>query len=98
MRCLARLLKGIQWVETRLNGSCNEIYEHGENPYGTTAAPDCFPIQTTVGRTEFVLLPQNDTFWHRPDTSASSLRNKACASYGTMAATCVSDMHTAAIA
>jgi len=61
MRCLARLLKGLQWVKTRFNGSCNEIYERGENPYRTTAAPDCFPIQTTVGRTEFVLLPQKET-------------------------------------
>ncbi len=26
-----------------LNGSCNEIYEPGENPYETKAAPDCFP-------------------------------------------------------
>lgn len=24
-----------------LNGGCNEIYEPGENPYRTTAAPDC---------------------------------------------------------
>jgi hypothetical protein len=25
-----------------LNGSCNEFYEPGENPYNTGAAPDCF--------------------------------------------------------
>jgi hypothetical protein len=61
MRCLARVLKDLQWVENRLNDSCNEIYEHGANPYGTTAAPDCFPIQTTADRTEFVLLLQKDT-------------------------------------
>jgi hypothetical protein len=24
-----------------LNGSCNEFYEPGENPYDTEAAPDC---------------------------------------------------------
>lgn len=28
-----------------LNGSCNEIYEPGENPYHTTAAPDCIPSE-----------------------------------------------------
>jgi hypothetical protein len=28
-----------------LNGSCNEIYEPGENPYETKAAPDCFPTK-----------------------------------------------------
>ncbi|MBV9270101.1 MAG: hypothetical protein JO165_03345 [Candidatus Eremiobacteraeota bacterium] len=26
-----------------LNGSCNEFYEPGENPYATRAGPGCFP-------------------------------------------------------
>ena len=26
-----------------LNGSCNEFYQPGENPYTTHAVPDCFP-------------------------------------------------------
>jgi hypothetical protein len=28
-----------------LNGSCNEFYEPGENPYETKAAPDCIPTK-----------------------------------------------------
>lgn len=32
------------WYEV-LNGTCNEIYEPGENPYFTVAAPYCVPIE-----------------------------------------------------
>jgi hypothetical protein len=28
-----------------LNGSCNEVYEPGENPYRTFPVPDCFPTK-----------------------------------------------------
>jgi hypothetical protein len=28
-----------------LNGTCNEVYEPGENPYGTFPMPDCFPTK-----------------------------------------------------
>jgi hypothetical protein len=107
MRCLARGLKDLQWVETRLNDSTTAATKSMNMAKIRTARlplPTVFRSKRRWVERNSCCCLKKTPFWHRPDsyvvTSASSLRNKACASYGTMSrpATCVSDMHTAAIA